>query len=197
VNGAASVSSAGAIAYELLTGRRPSGTGEQIGDLSGESWQSPVRHSSGIARAMHDEAARRYATALGFASALSRRHAPVWTAQSSRFLRSRSEPSPLSPAVIAIDPQRPSTTAIATDSARLRLQHHMPPAPAVRIAAPPIVAAAPIESCPTPAAKKKSHQARKDDDDVAAEREADTAHHRLMAGFEEAEPTLFGEGEEE
>ncbi|HEY2434254.1 MAG TPA: PEGA domain-containing protein [Vicinamibacterales bacterium] len=64
----ADVFSLAAITFELLTGKRPSGTGEEIGLVP----DGP--HARGIhavlARAMDDEASRRYGHALGFAAAL-------------------------------------------------------------------------------------------------------------------------------
>ena len=67
----ADIFSLAAIAYELLTGRRPSGTGDQIGAIGGENvgvYAASIH--SVLARAMDDDPARRYSTALAFASAL-------------------------------------------------------------------------------------------------------------------------------
>ncbi|MDP9322360.1 MAG: protein kinase, partial [Acidobacteriota bacterium] len=67
----ADVFSLAAIAYELLAGRRPSGTGEQIAPLTGAN-AGPHAEAirSVLARAMDDDPARRYPAALGFVSAL-------------------------------------------------------------------------------------------------------------------------------
>ncbi len=58
-----------AIAFELLTARRPSGTGAQIGSL-GRDGDHVDAIQAVLARAMDDDPARRYPSALAFASAL-------------------------------------------------------------------------------------------------------------------------------
>ena len=67
----ADVFSLAAIGYELLTGRRPSGTGDQIGTLAGENvGEHAAALRAVLARAMDEDSSRRYSTALAFASAL-------------------------------------------------------------------------------------------------------------------------------
>jgi serine/threonine-protein kinase len=64
----ADVFSLAAITFELLTARRPAGTGTLIGTLP-DGGQSAAVHTV-LARAMHDEPSQRYTTALAFAAAL-------------------------------------------------------------------------------------------------------------------------------
>ena len=64
----ADVFSLAAITYELLTGRRPSGTGDQIGPLTGEHLlEFGAGMRTVLARAMDEDPSRRYPTALAFA----------------------------------------------------------------------------------------------------------------------------------
>jgi hypothetical protein len=63
----ADVFSLAAIAFELLTGRRPSGTGDQIGALTGP--HAELLHAV-LARAMHEDPARRPSSALAFVADL-------------------------------------------------------------------------------------------------------------------------------
>jgi serine/threonine protein kinase len=69
----ADVFSLGAIAFELLTGRRPSGLGDQIGPLTGTAEGTAVdKVHAVLARAMHEHPGNRFSTAIEFASALDR-----------------------------------------------------------------------------------------------------------------------------
>jgi serine/threonine-protein kinase len=109
----ADIFSLAAIAFELLTGRRPSGTGAQVGALP-DGPHSAAMHAV-LARAMDDDPSKRFPTALAFVSALE--------------AAGRSEGAPAAAPLAAVTPP-----AIGAKPE--------PAKPAERIAAPPVFAAA-------------------------------------------------------
>ena len=163
----ADIFSLAAIAFELLTGRRPSGTGAQIGALP-DGPHSAAIHAV-LARAMDDDFSKRYPTALAFASALE--------------AAGRSEESvPTAAAAVAA---APIVVAAAT-----------PVAPPARVVPPP-GSVAPAAKTPGEfeVEKKLDPVLTAIDDDIAAERELDEADVADRTLFDE--PLAFDERSED
>ena len=180
----ADVFSLGAIAFELLTGRRPSGAGDQIGALNAGTDSERLRRV--LARAMHEDPAARYPTALAFAAALE------GSGEGASVV-------PFKPAAVPVPPPEPEAPPVPlAKPAAIELPAVVAPPP--RAAAPPVVPPSPVAP-PTIAADPVSTP---EIDDIAAERDEDIAHweyslEEARAPEPEADepPTLFDEREQE
>src|SRR5688572_3626552 len=171
----ADVFSLAAITFELLTGRRPAGTGAQIGALPAGP------HSQGIhavlARAMEDDPARRYQSALAFAAALEAAGRGQPESNAASDLAPITLPAAAAGAAAAPAAAPPPVAVPATATAPAAV----PPA-AMAPAAVPTPGEFEVEQALEPAAPDPLADVDVDDD-VAAERDLDEA--------DVAERTLF------
>lgn len=154
----ADVFSLAAIAYELLTARRSSGTGEQVGALEVEhAGPHAASVHAVLARAMADDPARRYPTALLFASALEAAARGAGAVESAgRATSVQQGAAPAAPAAVA------AVVPIAVESTPAET----PSAPAAPAASPD------VEDVVADDAGRH--------DDIADERESDDAHAAIL-----------------
>jgi hypothetical protein len=155
----ADVFSLAAITYELLTGRRPSGTGDQMGPLTGEHLlEFGAGMRTVLARAMDEDPSRRYPTGLAFASALEA------AARGGRVTE----------AVTAV-----GAITDATTPARVALPEHAEPD--LTLAAAAALGATDVadDGGGTPELHREADIEELGDTDTAGERDDDAAHYEL------------------
>ncbi|MEP6593577.1 MAG: PEGA domain-containing protein, partial [Acidobacteriota bacterium] len=156
----------------LLTGRRPSGTGEEIGPLAGDHLlEFGAGMRAVLARAMDDDPGRRYASALAFASALEA------AARGGR----------VSEAITAVGAISGASRIHAPEPSRERKPDAEPRPSAGQHEE---VSAELEDDLPL------TTSAEPDSDDISAERDEDAAHFqmsRMPDVDDDREPTLFGD----
>ena len=181
----ADVFSLAAVAFELLTARRPAGLGSEIGLMTpgGVDASASALHAV-LARAMDEDPSRRYATALAFASALE-------AAAHGRSVSGTgvSAPALAVPAAAAFAPE----TSRAADAPRSS-ETRQPDAVVARPVEPEEEFASEADVAADVEGDLEGHVL---DDDIVVEREEDAAHH--LFALEEADAaakreTLPGRG---
>ena len=183
----ADVFSLAAITFELLTGKRPAGTGAQIGALPDGPTAAVMQ--AVLARAMDDEPARRHGSALAFAAALE-------AASQGRILTEEDEKtaraSLIAPIVLPVSEPAPGESAVeaAAEPEEEETLDDLAIAHAPEVAAPAPAAEAAREPTPVPLfdAAPDPHRDRFVDDFV--EEETLTADLRRAP---EAKPALAAE----
>ena len=150
----ADVFSLGVIAFELLTGRRPSGLGAEMGPLTGAALgerEGEVR--AVLARAMHADPGARYATAQAFSAALSE---AADVAETPVSLAPRSIPPPVKPSA------EPELRIVAAGRPyRPKSSHRSPLARRCAAAGGRRVSQLPMPGCPAPRQQPESRRVRR------------------------------------
>ncbi len=168
-----------AIAFELLTGRRPSGTGDDIGPLTGDHL---LEFGAGmrvvLARAMDEDPGRRYPSALAFASAL----------------EAAAHGGRVSEAITAVGAISAASAGGAREAAAARAGSESGRAGLTAPASDDDGEALEQEADDLPLGERADHGRLVDEDDISSERDEDAAYYEVTRMQEPAaarEPTLF------
>jgi len=201
----ADVFSLGAIAYELLTGRRPAGIGEQIGPLAGDNvgeFADSLR--AVLARAMDDDPARRYQSALGFASALEAAGCGERITEAVRAVGVISRSVPLAAGRDIFDEPAETIDPGQEDDVEYDEKYNRPAAELEPEAAAELEPEAAAELEPEAAAELEPEaaaelelEAAAELEDIAAERDSDAAHYELSRAESDAPPRFEFAGDED
>lgn len=122
----ADIFSLAAITFELLTGRRPAGTGTQIGALPDGDQADAMQ--TVLARAMDDDPARRFGSALAFAAALDSASRGEGESSTVSDVAAIAAVAPAPPAPVPPTPQAPERTSTPPAAVR-RTEAPMAPTP--------------------------------------------------------------------
>ena len=181
----ADVFSLAAIAFELLTGRRPSGTGADIGPLTGAIAPAADRLQAVLARAMAEDPADRFASGLALADALAA--AGALADALAAVAGAGAAPPTFADEAEAVEPEVDPPADPGSSIRMIAIPVEAPvfaeEAPETRAATTPSlfvdVPVQPGSSATIAARDEPTETSRPEADDIAAERDEDEAHWAL------------------